>query len=54
MCLSVCMHGCVHVSSPTAALQKLSININVDSFGSLETSLVLAAGSLGQAQRTQL
>lgn len=51
-CLYAWMCVCFITNCSTAKTQ--SININVESFGSLETSLVLAGGSLGQAQRTQL
>lgn len=47
----VCVCACFITNCSTAKTQ--SININVDSFGSLETSLVLAAGSLGQAHCAQ-
>jgi len=44
VCVCVCVCACFISNCSTAKAQ--TININVDSFGSLETSLVLAGGSL--------
>lgn len=46
--------GCACFVSNCSAAKTQSININVNPFGSLQTSIVLAGRSLGQAQCAQL
>lgn len=50
----VCKAGRASFITNCSTARTESININVDSSGSLETSLVLAAESLGQTPCAQL